>query len=315
MKEHLSKFKPGVIVPMVTPLNEDESVDTAAVQPLVDFLVNGGVHGIFVLGTTGEVSRLSPDECLRTVETVVSAVNHRLPVYAGVSAPTGTQQTLKNLKRAEQAGADFAVATLPYYFPVEDIEEQVEFFLKVADAASCGVLLYNIPWTVVAQIKVETVERLINHPNIIGIKDSSGDRTYLENMIAMRDPDSFRVLCGHEGLFDPGLLCRTDGVISSTANILPASISKMWASITSADVCQYLERITKVNGLNRCAPYSSTVGLALRKLILSHFDLIQPVVTQPHTRFTPADYEQIAALAKEVAVWENVTQVKPTLCL
>ncbi len=307
MKVYLSKFKKGVIVPMVTPLNEDESVDTAAIKRLVEFLISGGVHGIFALGTTGEVSRLSPDECLHTIESVVTAVDHRLPVYAGVSAPTGTQQTLKNLKRAEEAGADFAVVTLPYYFPVEDTEEQVEFFLKVADAASCGVLLYNIPWTVVAQIKVETVERLISHPNIIGIKDSSGDRCYLEKMLSMRNPGSFRVLCGHEGLFDPVLLCKTDGVISSTANILPASISKMWESVTSADVCQYLERITKVNGLNSCAPYSSTVGLALRKLVLSHFKLIKPVVTQPHTRFTANDLEQIAVLAKEIAAWEGVT--------
>lgn len=315
MKMHLSKFKPGVIVPMVTPLNKNESLDASSIKKLVDFLIDRKVHGIFALGTTGEVSRLSQDDCLRTIEATAAAVNGRLPVYAGISACTGTQQTLKNLKSAERAGADFAVATLPYYFPVEDIEEQVEFFLKIADAASCGVLLYNIPWTVVAPIKIETVERLINHPNIIGIKDSSGDRTYIEKMISMRDEGSFRVLCGHEGLFEPALLSRTDGVISSTANILPSTVSNLWKYINSPDTGLYLKRISKINGFNNCAPYSSTVGLALRKLILSHFDLIQPVVTQPHTRFTAADYDQIAALAKEVAGWEHVTNVKSSLSL
>ncbi|MGE4489030.1 MAG: dihydrodipicolinate synthase family protein [Kiritimatiellales bacterium] len=313
MKAYLKHFKSGVIVPMVTPLNPDESPDLPAIGKLVDFLVDRDVHGIFTLGTTGEVSRLSPDDCLRTIESTVEAVNGRLPVYAGISAATGTQQTLKNLKRAEAAGVDFTVATLPYYFPVEDLEEQVEFFLKVADTATRGILLYNIPWTVVAPIQVETIKRLVEHPNIIGIKDSSGDRDYLEQMIALRNPESFRILCGHEGLFsDTDLLSQTDGIISSTANILPSTVSNLWKNIIGGRDTQIdLERIGKVNSLNRCAPYSSTVGLALRKLVLSHFGLIQPVVSQPHTRFSPEDLKQIHALAEKIADWENVTPMIP----
>jgi len=294
---------------MVTPLNEDESVDTDAVARLVNFLIDGGVHGIFTLGTTGEISRLNSDECLRAIEAVVSAVDGRLPVYAGISAHAGTKQTLKNLKQAESAGTDYAVVTLPYYFPIEDVGEQIEFFRQIADAASCGILLYNIPWTVVASIQVETIEHLMQHPNIIGIKDSSGDRDYLNQMIALRDPDSFRVLCGHEGLFEPALLRETDGVVSSSANILPASVSKLWKQINSIDCERYLERIAKVNGLNECAPYSSTAGLVLRKRVLAHWGLIQPTTTQPHTRFSQSDLEKIEALADKAAEWEHLDAV------
>ena len=293
-------------MPMVTPLNENESVDTDAVARLVDFLIGGGVDGIFTLGTTGEVSRLSSAECQRAIEAAVVAVAGRLPVYAGISAHAGTKQTLENLRQAESAGADFVVVTLPYYFPIEEVGEQIEFFLKIADAASCGILLYNIPWTVVAPIQIETIERLMQHPNIIGIKDSSGDRDYLTQMIALRDPDSFRVLCGHEGLFDPVLLRETDGIVSSSANILPSSVSKMWKQINSIDCERYLERIAKVNGLNDCTPYSSTTGLVLRKRVLSHLNLIQPIATHPHTQFKPSDLEKIEALAEEVAEWEGV---------
>lgn len=311
MKESLKKFLPGVVVPVVTPLNLDEAPDIPAIKRLADFLIERGVHGIFTLGTSGEVSRLSPDDCLRTIAGTVDAVQGRVPVYAGVTASTGTRQTLKNLKRAEEAGVDFIVATLPYYFPVEDIEEQMEFFLSVADTATRGVLLYNIPWTVVACIQIETVKRLLDHPNIIGIKDSSGDRGYLKQMIALRNPDSFRVLCGHEGLFDPALLSRTDGVISSTANILPATVSRLWNHLHSPEAALDLERIAQVNGLNNCAPYSSTVGLALRKRVLSHFQLIQPVISQPHTRFSDADLSQIRKLAEEAARWEHVEIPEP----
>jgi len=291
---------------MVTPLNADESVDTDAVERLVDFLTDGGVDGIFTLGTTGEISRLNPGECLRAIEAVVAAVDGRLPVYAGISAHAGTKQALQNLKQAENAGADYAVVTLPYYFPIEEVGEQIEFFLKIADAATCGILLYNIPWTVVASIKLETIGRLASHPNIIGIKDSSGDRDYLRQLIALRDPDSFRVLCGHEGLFDPELLQETDGVVSSSANIIPSSVSKMWKKINSIDCERYLERIDKVNGLNDCAPYSSTTGMVLRKRVLSHLNLIQPIATHPHTQFTQGDLEKIEALAEEVAEWEGI---------
>jgi len=306
MKYHSSKFKKGVIVPMVTPLNADESMDTGAVERLVNFLIGGGVHGIFTLGTTGEISRLDPGECLRTIKAVVSAVNGRLPVYAGISAHAGTKQTLRNLKQAERAGADFVVVTLPYYFPIEDVGEQIEFFLKIADAATCGILLYNIPWTVVASIQMETIECLAQHPNIIGIKDSSGDRDYLKQLLSLRDPESFRVLCGHEDLFEPALLRETDGIVSSSANILPSSVSRMWKQINSIDSERYLERIVKVNGLNHCAPYSSTAGLVLRKRVLSHLNLIQPIATRPHTQFTQGDLEKIEALAEEVAEWEGI---------
>jgi len=309
MKHPLSKFRPGVIVPMLTPLNKDESVDVAAIARLADFLVKGQVHGIFALGTTGEVSRLDSAEQLRATEAVVSAVDGRLPVYAGISAHAGTRQTLENLKRAEGAGADFAVVTLPYYFPIEDADEQTEFFLRIADAATCGVLLYNIPWTVVASIKLETIGRLASHPNIIGIKDSSGDRDYLRQLIALRDPDSFRVLCGHEGLFDPELLRETDGVVSSSANIIPSSVSKAWKSIQTPEAGEYLERINEVNALNECTPYSSTTGIVVRKRVLAHWGLIQPTTTQPHTRFTQSDLEKIEALANKAAEWECLDAV------
>ncbi len=306
MKSRLSKFGPGVIVPMVTPLNRDESVDLDAVAPFVDFLVGGGVDGVFALGTTGEISRLDPNECRRAIEATVVAVDGRVPVYAGISAHAGTRQTLENLKQAEESGADFVVVTLPYYFPIEDEGEQIDFFLRVADAATCGVLLYNIPWTVVASIKTGTIERLVQHPNIIGIKDSSGDVDYFNRLLSLRDPDAFRVLCGHEGLFDPALLRETDGMVSSSANILPASVSKAWKNIRSAAADRYLARIEEVNALNGCAPYSSTAGLVLRKLVLGHLNLIQPVTTHPHTRFAQGDLEKIEALARKVAAWEGV---------
>ncbi|QHI69107.1 hypothetical protein GT409_06485 [Tichowtungia aerotolerans] len=298
---------------MVTPLHEDESVDTEAIVRLVNFLIGGGVQGILTLGTTGEISRLNQDSWQRTIETVVSTADGRIPIYAGISSHAGTQQTIRNLKSAESAGADFITVTLPYYFPIDDIHEQTEFFLTVADAASRGVLLYNIPWTVVASIRIETIERLIQHPNIVGIKDSSGDREYFKKLLALRDPNSFRVLNGHEGLLDPALLHESDGIVSSTANILPSSTSKMWSKINSLESQAYLDRIAKVNSMNDCAPYSSTVGLALRKLVLSHFNLIKPVVTQPHTRFTKDDLESIAKLAEEAAEWEGLTEIHPVV--
>lgn len=306
MKEYLSKFKQGVVVPMVTPLQPDESVDTEAFAPFVDFLLQGGVNGIFALGTTGEVSRLDAVEHRQVVEATVAAVAGRTPVYAGIGAHAGTRKTLGNLKQIEAAGADFGVVTLPYYFPITDVNEQVDFFARVADAASFGILLYNIPWTVAASILPETLERLAGHPNIIGIKDSSGDRDYFERLLSLRDPDSFHVLCGHEGLFDPELLCRSDGMVSSSANILPASVSKAWKNIEGSGAKRYLDRVAEVNAMNDCAPYSSTTGLVLRKLVLSRLGLIQPVTTHPHTRFSPEDLEKIDALADTVSEWEGI---------
>ncbi len=289
----------GVVVPILTPLNSNEEVDVRGIRRLADFLIERGVDGIFALGTTGEVPRLTPQQRRTVLEATAEAVAGRVPFYAGVNSHGGTRQAIACRKEAEAIGADCTVFTLPYYFRIDDTDEQEEFFLKVADDAEKPVLLYNIPWAVTSSIDLDVAERLSSHPCIGGIKDSRGDAEYLTALSRLRRPGEFSVFCGHDDLLDLARELPLDGVVTSASNVLPASTSEYWR-----DGGSRLERIRRLNALNLAAPLSSTNGLVVRKLILEHLGIIGSTMTQPHTRFDAAAEARILAFAEEVAEWE-----------
>lgn len=299
---HISDHTPGlsgVVVPILTPLDSHEEVDVPGIRRLVDFLIERGVDGIFALGTTGEVARLTPQQRRAVLEATAEAVAGRVPFYAGVNSHGGTRQAIVCRKEAEAIGADCTVFTLPYYFRIDDADEQEEFFLRVAEDARKPVLLYNIPWAVTSSIDIEVAERLASHPCIGGIKDSRGNVEYLTALSRLRRPGEFRVFCGHDDLLDLARELHLDGVVTSASNVLPSSTSVYWKEGGSR-----LERIHRLNALNLAAPTSSTNGLVVRKLILEHLGIIGSTMTQPHTRFDAEAVARIIAFAEEVAEWE-----------
>jgi len=210
----------GILPAMVTPLNDREEVNEKALRSLVDFLVDSGVHGIFVVGSQGEAYALSQDEKKKVMETAVEQTAKRVPVYAGTGAVT-TSEAVELTKMAEKIGVD-AVSVITPYFLSPSQEELYEHYKTIANSTSLPILLYNNPGkTGGVNISIGLAERLSQIENIVGIKDSSGDMTLTGEYIRKTKGKGFSVLAGRDTLILSTLLYGGSGAISATANVAP----------------------------------------------------------------------------------------------
>jgi 4-hydroxy-tetrahydrodipicolinate synthase len=209
----------GIIPPVVTPFKADESLDLPQLRRHIDWQLSLGVHGIFVLGTTGEFYALDDAEKQAVIADAVTHVNGRVPVFAGTGAES-TREVLRLTKIAEREKANGVSVITPYFLKPTQAE-LIDHFRRVAESTSLGVVLYNNPALCAGlSIDPETVASLATTPNIVGIKDSSGD---LQNTIEImrRVPDSFGVLMGRDTLIYPALTMGVAGAIPASCNIAP----------------------------------------------------------------------------------------------
>jgi len=217
----------GIMVPIATPLTDTEDVDQAAMRRLTRYILDGGVTGIFVMGSCGEFVRMNADKWQKAVDAVMEETAGGAPVFVGIS-DAGTRLVREKARRAEAAGADAVVATPPYYFAVSQ-EEMVDFFGEVAAATRVPLILYNIPKTTHATIAVETVFEMSEVDGVLGIKDSSGDVDALRRMLArFRDRKDFLVYVGDESAMLTGFSEGADGGVPSTANVAPRLLADLF---------------------------------------------------------------------------------------
>jgi 4-hydroxy-tetrahydrodipicolinate synthase len=220
---------------MVTPLNDREEVNEKALRSLVDFLVDNGVHGIFVVGSQGEAYALSRDEKKKVMETAVEQAAKRVPVYAGTGAVT-TREAVELTRMAEGIGVD-AVSVITPYFLSPSQEELYEYYKIIANSTSLPILLYNNPGkTGGVSISVGLAERLSQIENIVGIKDSSGDMTLTGEYIRKTRDKGFSVLAGRDTLILSTLLYGGSGAISATANVAPKIAVDIYEHFVKGDI-------------------------------------------------------------------------------
>jgi len=224
----------GIIPAMVTPFNVDETLNETALRQLVNHLIAGGVHGLFPTGSQGEFYALTADEKQRVWEIVVEEAAGRVPVYAGTGAIT-TREVIALNQHAEQCGIS-AVSVLTPMFISPTQEELYRHYVAIADATMLPVLLYNNPGrTGGVNLSPDLVARLAGHPNIAGIKDSSGDLSLTLEYIH-QTPDDFTVLMGRDTLIYAGLLHGTKGAIAATANVTPALVVEIYSAFVMGDL-------------------------------------------------------------------------------
>ncbi len=209
----------GIIPAMVTPFTIEEGLNPKALRQLVTHLVEGGVHGLFPTGSQGEFYALTPGERQQIWEAVVEAAAGQVPVYAGTGGIT-TQEVVALNRIAEQS-AVAAVSVITPFFISPTQEELYHHYATIADATTLPVILYNNPGrTGGVSLSPELVARLAEHPNIAGIKDSSGDLSVTMAYIDQTE-DGFTVLLGRDTLIYAGLLHGAQGAITATANVAP----------------------------------------------------------------------------------------------
>lgn len=227
-------FQPyGIIPAMVTPVDDNEELNEAALRRLVNFIIEGGVHGLFATGSQGEFWAFSAEEKRRIWEVVKEETAGRVPVYAGTVAIT-TREAIALTQAAGSVGVD-AVSILTPFFVAPSQQELYEHYAAIAEATSLPIILYTNPARTGVSLKPETLARLADIPNIVGIKDSSGDLSLTAEYIKVT-PDDFAVLMGRDTLILGGLLYGTKGAIAATANVVPALVARIYDRFVAGDL-------------------------------------------------------------------------------
>jgi 4-hydroxy-tetrahydrodipicolinate synthase len=225
----------GIIPPVVTPFLNDESLDLPRLRSHIDDQLAAGVHGIFVLGTTGEFYAMSEAEKQAVASAAVEHVRGRAKVYVGTGAET-TGEVIRLSKMAASEGVA-GVSVITPYFVKPTQAELVDHFRRVADAAGVPVILYNNPATCGGlSIEPDTVAKLAEHPQIIGIKDSSGDLQNTIELVKRAQSERFSVLLGRDTLILAGLVFGTRGAIPATCNIAPKLCVGIYEAFTNGDL-------------------------------------------------------------------------------
>ena len=227
-------FKPkGIIPAMVTPIDEKGEVNEVVLRKLVDYLMEGGVHGLFPLGSQGEFYALEKEEKKKIIEIVLDQAKGKIPIYAGTGAIT-TKETIALTKMAEDIGAD-AVSIITPFFISPSQDELYDHYLSIAGSTRLPVLLYNNPGRTGVNFSADLVARLSKVDNIVGIKDSSGDITLIAEYIRKTD-DDFSVLAGKDTLIYGTLLYGGKGAIAATANVAPKLVSEIYEAYIRGDI-------------------------------------------------------------------------------
>ena len=223
----------GIIPPVATPMQANEDLDLPRLKWFLDHLISSGVHGVFVLGTNSEFYALDEAEKQQVIAAAVEHVRGRVPVYAGTGAET-TREAIRLTQMAEKEGAD-GVSVITPYFILPNQQEIFDHYRRIADATKLPVILYNNPATCGGvKIDVETVARLAEMPNILGVKDSSGD---LQNTIEFIRvvPDRFSVLMGRDTLIYPAMIFGAKGAVPATGNIAPKLLVEIYEAFQRGD--------------------------------------------------------------------------------
>lgn len=242
------KFKPqGIIPPVVTPFNAEGKVDERVYRQLLRHLMDAGVHGLFPMGTTGEFYALTNDEYRRVLELTVEEANGKVPVYAGCNFIT-TRGAVELVHIAEEVGVN-AISVLTPMFISQSQAELYNYYKTISESSRLPIVLYNNKPKTNVTIEPETVARLAELGNIVGVKDSTGDFTNtLEYLRLTREMD-FSVLLGRDTLILAGLSHGATGSIASCANVAPRLVVEIYEKFKAGDFQGALEAQFKLNPL------------------------------------------------------------------
>ena len=219
----------GSLVALVTPMLENGSLDFNALEVLIEWHIESGTNGIVSVGTTGESATVSVPEHLKTIKKTINFVDGRVPVIAGTGG-NSTQEAIELTQTAAELGADYALLVTPYYNKPNQ-EGLFQHFIKIADSAEIPQILYNVPSRTACDLMPETVMRLANHQNIVGIKEALDSSERLSELInisqSIADQKNFSVFSGDDPTFNSFMANGGDGVISVAANVVPSYISQI----------------------------------------------------------------------------------------
>ena len=238
----------GSLVAIVTPMRADGTLDLPRLKSLIDWHVQEGTDGIVIVGTTGESPTVDVDEHCTLIRTAVEQAKGRVPVVAGTGG-NSTTEAIELTRYAKSVGADYTLSVVPYYNkPMQ--EGLYRHFRAIAEAVDLPMILYNVPSRTVADLANDTVLRLAEVPNIVGIKEATSNVDRVTELLK-RKPRDFFVLSGDDSTALPYIMLGARGVISVTANVAPRAVHDLCAAALGGDFARAIEINSSLFNLNK----------------------------------------------------------------
>ena len=265
----------GVFTALVTPFKDNGDVDETALRNLVDAQLEAGIHGLVPMGTTGESPTLSHDEHIEVIRMIVNHVNGKIPIIAGTGSNC-TREAVNLTKRAKDLGVTASLQVAPYYNKPTQ-EGFYRHFTTIADDVDLPLIVYNIPGRSGKNIENSTTLRMAEHPNIVGVKEASGDINQMMDII-MKKSDSFIVLSGDDNMTYPLMAIGGSGVISVASNLVPDKIVAFCEAALQGDYETARKKHYELLPLFKAMfietnPIPVKTSLALRGMMNEHFRL------------------------------------------
>lgn len=301
MKNKNNKIK-GIVPPLITPLNSRDELDVVGLEKLVEHVLEGGVHGLFLLGTTSEAPGLSYELRYELIRRATAQVNRRVPVLVGIT-DTSFSESINVANKAAESGADAVVVAPPYYFSAGQ-EELIEYFEHLCEQLPLPVYLYNMPSCTKIHLAPETIVRLSELKQIIGYKDSSGDLVYMNKVIELLGgrPD-FSLLVGQEELLAQSVLFGADGGVNGGANLFPELYVSLYDAAVAGDMATVRvlhHRVIQISLTLYCIGKYGSSFLKGLKCALHLKGICNDYMTDPFHRFRKDEVEKVRRLLTNI---------------
>lgn len=296
----------GIIVPLITPMTETGEIDKQGIVWLINFLIDKGINGLLIGGTTGEGPLLSLQERFFLAETVVKAVNHRIPVIIHAGA-ISTLQTIQLAQHADKIGADGIAIIPPYFYRLQEEAIVTHYQTVIESVPNLPVFLYNNPFVLANELSYSIVKRLSDDfLNVVGIKDSSGNLDFLAACNLLRNGE-FITFMGNDKFILPALSMGINGCVSGNANVVPELFVNIFDALQAQD-------IEKANNLHKeieeVIPILGDGDITLFKQILELRGL--PTTTSRAPLYPPSQKRSGESKQAFIAFAKNKFEVPPT---
>lgn len=291
----------GIVPPLVTPLAARDQLDRLGLERLLNHVIDRGVSGVFILGTTGEAPSLSYRLRREVISETTKIVAGRVPVLVGVT-DTAFVESVDLAKHAADANADAAVLTTPYYFPAGQTE-LTAYVRNIAAQIPLPLMLYNMPGLTKVWFDIETLELLSDIESIVGVKDSSGDLVYFKRLCGLKAkrPD-WSILIGPESKLAEAMAAGGDGGVNGAANFFPSLFVKWYDSLSNGDqvtaaACQ--QRVDALQKIYDVGKYASR-HIKATKSALSILNICNDLPADPFHAFLAPERAKVEAILREV---------------
>ncbi len=301
LEEFKARLK-GIYPPIATALTEDEEFDEQGMRRLIRYLLDAGVHGLFVLGTTGESATFTTAQRQRIIEVVVDEVSGKVPVMANVT-DIGTKKTIENARIAADSGADAIILMVPYYF-THTAPEVISHFRDVLSAVDLPIFMYNYPFTTNFNMTPDFVGQLAEEDRIVGIKDSSNDFEQFQELLRMfRGSQDFKVFQGEESQLAASILLGADGAVMTANNVAPKLSVEIYEAASAGDIQKASllqdKLMTAFDILQVSGTLTSGSAIGGVKAALSCLGICGPTVKRP---FLPLADEEVNKIKRILEV-------------